>query len=135
MKMEATDAERRLAGGVPPCFKVQPFRVADGSLRYYVRAEWRSGKEPKDTSPYILGAWMTPLPTLHILAVQKRTSPYDGFESDLPELLNVVDLGNGKTGIIVHISGLDSTELHLVEYRDATDLKSMHLMQSIGTGE
>jgi hypothetical protein len=135
MKMEATDAERRLAGSIPPSFKVQPFRVADSSLRYYVRAEWRSGKEPKDTAPYVLAAWMTPLPTLHILAVQKRTSPYDGFESDLPDLLNVVDLGNGKTGMIVQISGLDSTELHLVEYRDAADLKSMHLMQSIGTGE
>jgi hypothetical protein len=35
MKMEATDAERRVAGNVSPAFKVQPFQVADGSLRYY----------------------------------------------------------------------------------------------------
>ena len=135
LKTEATDAERRLADTVPPSFKVQPFRVADGSLRYYVRAEWKSGREPKNTRPYVLAAWMTPLPTLHILAVQNRTSPYDSFDDDLPSLLNVVDLGNGRTGIIVHISGLDSTELHLVEYRDGADLKSMHVMQSIGTGE
>lgn len=79
LKMEATDAERRLADNVQPSFKVQSFRIADGSLRYYVRAEWRSGKEQKDTPPYALAAWITPLPMLHILAVQKRTSPYDAL--------------------------------------------------------
>jgi hypothetical protein len=135
MKMETTDAERSLAASVAPSFKVQPFHAADGSLRYYVRAEWNPGEGPQDRPSYVLGAWMTPLPTLHILAVQKRTSPYDGFESNLPDLLNVVDLGDGKTGMIVHIQGLDSTELHLLEYRDGVDLKSMRLLQSIGSGE
>ena len=133
--MEATDAERREAGNVAPAFKVQPFQVADGSLRYYVRAEWKSGKEPKDTPTYVLGAWITPLPTPHILAVEKRTSPYEGIENGLPDLLNVVDLGDGRTGIIVHISGLDSTQLRLAEYRDGANMRSMPAIQSIGSGE
>ncbi len=135
MKTEATDAERRVAGDVSPAFNVQPFQVADGSLRYYVRAEWKPGKEPKDTPTYLLAAWMSPLPTLHILAVEKRTSPYDGIESGLPDLRNVVDLGNGRTGIIVDLSGLDSTELRLLEYRDGANIKGMRAIQAIGTGE
>jgi hypothetical protein len=135
MKTEATDRERRVAGNVSPAIKVQPFQVADGSLRYYVRAEWKSGREPKYTPSYVLAAWMTPLPTLHILAVEKRTSPYDGIENGLPDLRNVVDLGGGRTGIIVDIKGLDSTELRLAEYHDGADIKGMRAMQSIGTGE
>jgi len=69
MKMEVTDAERRLAGSVAPALKVQPFQVADGSLRYYVRAEWKSGKETGTQYPYTLAAWITPIPNLRILAV------------------------------------------------------------------
>jgi hypothetical protein len=60
---------------------------------------------------------MTPLPKLHILAVETRTSPYDGIVDGLPNLLNVVDLGGGRTGIIIHRSFEDATELRLVEYR------------------
>jgi hypothetical protein len=135
MKIEATDPEQRLAGNVAPAFKVQPFHVADGSLRYYVRAEWKSGKEPEGTPTFVLAAWMTPVPRLHILSVEKRTSPYDGIENGLPELLNVVDLGEASTAIIVHISGLDSTQLRLAEYRDGPNIKGMRVLQSIGTGE
>jgi hypothetical protein len=135
MKLEATDIERRVAGDVQPALKVQPFQVADGSLRYYVRAEWKSGKERKGASTYVLAAWITPLPTLRILAVEKRTSPYDGIDDGLASLLNVVDLGDGRTGIIVHIAGEDSTQLDLKEYRDGVNLHEMDTLQSISTGE
>ncbi len=74
MKTEATEAEKRLAGGVAPALKVQPFRVADGSLRYYVRANWKSGKEMGRQFPFALAAWIEPAPTLHILAVEKRST-------------------------------------------------------------
>jgi hypothetical protein len=135
MRIEATAAERSAMGDAPLAFKVQTFQVGDGDLRYYVRAEWKSSKEPDDTSSYILAAWMTPLPTLRILAVEKRTSPYDGIASGLPDLLNVIDLGYGKTGIIVKIFGEDSSEVDLVQYRDGVNLGGMRVMQSIGAGE
>jgi hypothetical protein len=135
MKMEATDAEQRQAGNVAPAFKVQPFHVADGSLRYYVRAEWKSGKEPEGNPTFVLSAWMTLMPTLHVLSVEKRTSPYDGIEDGLPELLNVVDLGEGRTGVVLHIRGLDSTELRLAEYRDGLNINGMSVLQTIGSGE
>ena len=135
VKMEMTEVERRAAGEAQPALKVQLFQVANGSLRYYVRAEWKSGKEPKGASTFVLAAWMTPLPTLRILAVEKRTSPYDGIEDGLANLLNVVDLGDGRTGIIVHIAGEDSTQLDLKEYRDGVNLHQMDTLQSISTGE
>jgi len=129
-----TDAERRGAEDIPPTLEVQSFRLADGSLRYYVRSEWKSGKESFRHPAYALGAWIAPLPKLHILTVEKRTSGYD-FESALPSLLNVVDLGSGKTGVIVSISGDDSRWLKLIEYRDGVSLNHMRSLQGIGSAE
>jgi hypothetical protein len=135
MKMEATDGQLRLAEGAAPALKVQPFQVADGSLRYYVRAEWKSGKESNSQYPYTLGAWITPLPTLRILAVERRTSEGYGSADGLPDLLNVVDLGAGRTGIIIQVSAGESLELNLSEYRDGIGTQSMAVMQSLGVGE
>jgi hypothetical protein len=135
MKMEATDAEQRLAGNVAPALRVQPFQLADGSLRYYVRAEWKSGKETDSQYPFTLAAWITPLPTLRILAVEKRTSAGYAIDDGLPDLLNVVDLGAGSTGIIVHVSYGESIELDLAGYRDGVGIQSMRLMQSLSFGE
>jgi len=133
MKTEATDSEQRLAGGVPPALKVQSFQIADGSPRYYVRADWKSGKEKELQHPYALAAWVSPRPTLHILAVEKRTTGYGDL--GLPDLLNVVDLGVGRTGIIVEIEGDDSRELVLADYRDGASLKNMPILQFISVGE
>jgi hypothetical protein len=123
--------------GISPTFAVQAFRVADGSLRYYAKAAWSTGEQHTESEKTIcaLGAWISPLPELHILAVEKRTSPYDGLASVLPDLLNVVDLGLGKTGIIIGISGEDGGSLDLVEYHDGMNLSQMLTLQSIGAGE
>ena len=131
MKMDAADAEQNAIGNVPPAFTVQPFHPADGSLRYYVRAQWKTGKERNGRATYELAAWMAPLPTLRILAVERRAA----IENEVPELLNVVDLGNGRTGIIMHIQGGDSTALQLAEYRDGSSASSMRVLQSIAWGE
>lgn len=137
MKSKATESERKEAGNLPPTFLAQAFRLADGTLRYYARAEWSLGEERTASwkTVYALGAWVTPLPALHILAWEERTSPYEGLSSVLPDLLNVVNLGGGKTGIIVGISGEDSGSLGLFEYRDGAGLRDMSLLQSIGAGE
>ena len=135
MKTMTTDAERPSGRTFSPAFKVQSFRVADGILRYYARAEWKAVKGPPGAPTLALGAWIAPSPTLHILAVETRTSGYDDFEGELPNLLNVVDLGGSRTGIIVGISGEDSGSLDLMEYRDGVDLRHMRSLQSIGAGE
>jgi len=134
MKTMATDIQRRRAEKTSPVFEVSAFRLADGTLRYYARAEWKPEKD-LDRTGFALGAWISPSPTAHILALQERTCGYDDFASVLPNLLNVVDLGSGKTGIIIGINGDDSTALNLVEYRDGVDLRQMQVLQTIGAGE
>ncbi len=110
---------------------MQSFRLANGSLRYYARANWETEKEPNDGSNDALGAWLTP--SLQILAIETGTSPY-GFESALPNLLNVVDLGGGRTGVIVSVSG-DGRSLSLVEYHDGASLREMSTLQALSAGE
>ncbi|HXX21305.1 MAG TPA: hypothetical protein VEJ46_18050 [Candidatus Acidoferrum sp.] len=135
MKTEATDAERKTIGNVSPALKVQPFQVADGSLRYYARAEWDASSDATGMSSYLLAAWVAPLPELRVLSVEKRTSPYGGIGDGLPDLLNVIDLGNGKAGVILDVRGEDSTELILAEYQDGLNVREMRVIQSIGAGE
>jgi len=133
LKTDATEAVRREAEKAPLAFDVQPFSVADGSLRYYVKAEWKSGKEKQGRPTYALAAWIAPLPTLHILAVETlRTAPDGG---QLPELFNVVDLGDGRTGVVIQLLGGDGRALDLLEYRDGISLLKMHVLQSISFGE
>jgi hypothetical protein len=130
MKTMATDTQRHEAESVSPLFAVQQFRLADGTQRYYARAAWKSGKGSQEKLIYGLGAWIAPLPTLHLLAVESGA----GFEY-LPDLLNVIDLGGGNAGIIVSEHGDESASLSLVEYRDGMDLRHMRTLQSIGSGE
>jgi hypothetical protein len=134
MKALATDAQRRRAERTSPLFQVSGFRVADGTLRYYARAFWKPEKD-LDRSSYAVAAWIAPLPKLHTLALEKRTCGYEDFECVVPKLRNVVDLGDGKTGIIVDISGDDGASLELLEYRDGANLTQMRKLQFISAGE
>src|SRR6185312_3077386 len=70
MNLMATDAQRHEAEKVAPLFAVQQFRLADGSQRYYARAGWKSGRGSRGKFIYGLGAWIAPLPTLHLLAIE-----------------------------------------------------------------
>jgi hypothetical protein len=135
VKTEATRDERRITATVAPALRVQTFRLANGALRYYVRVEWKTGKEKALEYPYSLGAWITPVPTLHILAVEPRTSAGYAIEDGLPDLLNLVDLGAGKTGMILHLSGGESIALVLAEYRDGLATQKMRVLQSLSFGE
>jgi hypothetical protein len=94
MKTMATDASRHEAESVSPSFDVQQFRLADGRLRYYARAGWKSVKETGAKLIYGLGVWIAPLP--HTLTVESAS----GFEY-LPDLLNVIDLGSVNTAIVI----------------------------------
>ena len=89
MRIMAQPAIRATAEKVAPAFTVQSFSLADGRMRYYVRCEWHAG------NGFLLGAWVAPQPALHIVGIEGRTASY-GFESDLPSLLNVLDLGSGR---------------------------------------
>jgi hypothetical protein len=67
------------------------------------------------------------------MAVETLSTASDAGEA--PELFNVLDLGDGRTGIIVQFLGGDSRALDLLEYRDGISLARMHVLQSISFGE
>ena len=79
---------------------------------------------------YALGAWMAPLPALHVKAIESAA----GFEY-LPELLNVIDLGGGNVAIVISQHGDDSASLSLLEYHDGMNLSHMRTLQSISAAE
>jgi hypothetical protein len=130
MNTMVTDEKKTEAHSVSPSFTVQQFRLADGSLRYYGRAGWKTGEGPRSKMIYALGAWIAPLPTLHVQAVESAA----GFEY-LPELLNVIDLGGGNVAIVISQHGDDSASLSLLEYHDGMNLSHMRTLQSISTAE
>jgi hypothetical protein len=129
-RLRATLARQSQAADLEPTMAVQAFHLADGFSRYYARIEWRADDQPEGSPSFAMGAWIAPQGGLHILAVEPITSPY-GFTDELPNLLNVVDLGEGKTGIIVSITGPGEDTVGLWEYRDGDNLSQMHLFQSL----
>ena len=132
-KIASTDARFKI-GKISPAFTIQPFTVLNGSLRYYVRAEWKAEQESDRESAHALAAWMRLQPALRVLAVETQTASY-GFEEELPILRNVIDLGGAKTGMVVSISNGESVCLNLMEYRDGVDLAHMRTLQSIRWAE
>jgi hypothetical protein len=132
MKALATEAALRATERASPVVDVKAFHLSDGRLRYYVSAGWYSGTLDTDDNSYAIGAWFSPEPRLHIIALEPRTFGYQGEE---PKLLNVLDLGGGRTGVIVFISAGESIATDLFEYRDGVVLKDMRVLQSISAGE
>ena len=135
LEKQPWDAKRAAAAKASPALQVQAFQLADGSLRYYVRALWKTDKKPGGVPTQVLGAWIDPIPTLHILAVEEPMPSIAVGPGELPELLNVIDLGGGKAGAIVHFIYGESIQLQLIEYRDGAILKEMPVLQSISAGE
>jgi hypothetical protein len=120
-----------------PAFTVQPFRLANGALRYYVRSEWREPGQD-DESTYALGAWFGWVPgahpSLHIFALEHQTSA-SGFADELPIVRNVLALSADTTAMIVTINAYESTATCLMEYRDGVVLRHMSKLQCIEAGE
>jgi hypothetical protein len=132
--MRASEQSRRVAPGVAPIFAIDRFTLADGSQRYYVRIEWPHDPGADLTPPFAFAAWLAPSPALRILAAQATTANSD-FTDELPILENVVDLGSGRTGLVLTIVGGDGRSLDLVEYADGVDIAHMRHLQSISVGE
>lgn len=134
--MTSGEIRRRTPAPEAPLLAADRFTLADGSVRYYVRAEWRTAPQGSNEPRGALAAWMRDMP-LQILATQDRT-PTDwsySFETDFPVLLNVVQLDAQRTALIVSITGEDNEELRLVEYKDGVDLDRMRILDSLSTGE
>lgn len=134
MKTLATPSEWARLQNISPRFSVQSFNLANGALRYYAKLDWSPINSGNDESNDILAAWLAPSPMLRILGTETRRST-EGIIANLPGLLNVVDLGSRRTGLIVSQQGEDSREMLLLEYRDGKTLPQMPHLHSFGAGE
>ncbi|GEM_PF-5984722 len=103
-------------------FKAQRVRIVDG-VRYYVRAQW----DVRGTPAFLLTVWMAPEPALHIVSVDSTSartmrlpecgkSPPGINRTD--ELLNAVDLGKGRTGIVALKWSYEGFKVELWYYCD-----------------
>jgi hypothetical protein len=118
---------------VTPAFVIQPFTLADGTLRYHVQAEWRADRERGYARLHTFAAWIEAQPTLRILAMERLTFGTDAVGEQ--KLLSVVDLGGNRTGLIIRGKGGESLTLSLVEYRDGVQLEQMRQLQTIAYGQ
>ena len=133
LKSEARLAVSPAAASLSPAFVIEPFTVADGSLRYHVRAEWRSGRDSGYDLMHAFAAWMSSVPALRILATEQLSFASDANVEE--ELLTVVDLGQGRTGAILSIWNMASRGMRLVEYRDGVQLSQMRTLQTVVWGD
>jgi hypothetical protein len=133
LKSDTSISVSEAARNAPPAFVIQAFTLADGSLRYHVLAEWRAGRERGYQLLHSFAAWMAPEPKLRILAIDRLTFGSDAAGEQ--NLLNVVDLGDGRTGIILRVLRGESIGLRLVEYREGAGLAGMPVLQTISFAE
>jgi hypothetical protein len=132
LKADTDSVARSAASTVEPSVSVREFRSADGGSRYYAAAVWPFS-EGQERSAFKLAGWLAATPTLKLLAVETCLCEIE--TPQLPRLLNVVDLGRGRTGVIVEIKGQYLWEFALYEYRDGFDLRKMRLLQIMSVGD
>jgi hypothetical protein len=82
-----------------------------------------------------INAWITPAPVFQVVAAETIVDGCNGTLTQGLSLLNVVDLGVGRTGLVILLRGGDGMALELVEYRDGFDLPHMRKWQSISFSE
>src|SRR5690348_911160 len=84
----------------PVSQRLQPFTLADGSLRYHAWAEWRLRAEC-----FAISAWLGTAPSLRILTADEPVCELNGLDPVEPRLRNVIDLGDGRIALIVSFEG------------------------------
>jgi len=110
--------------------RAQSFTTTRGDPRYFVVGQLGSGRACRT-----IDAWLGAAPVLHVIATETVVDGCDGTMANGTTLLNVVDLGAGRTGLVVLQRGGDGMALQLIEYSDGLDLPHMRKWQTISFGE
>jgi hypothetical protein len=107
----------------------QSFTTAGGEARQFVLATVGTGRECRTRL-----TWMTGQPESRVLGTEDRpfcgSTLYAGLR-----LRAVVDMGNGRTGLIVVLQASWGRVVKLVEYRDGLTLEEMRVWQTISVGD
>jgi hypothetical protein len=106
---------------------VQPFRLADGALRYHAVGVW-GGPKRDDVAMFV--AWLD-----DTFAIQKSNCSCPLREAFPETIVNVVTLGPDRTGIIVHdFAPGFFTGFTLFEYQETNGIPKWVLLQTLGAG-
>ena len=107
----------------------QPFTTAGGDARQFVLASVGTGRDCRTRL-----TWLTGQPESRILGTEDR--PYCGsaLYAGL-RLRAVIDMGYGRTGLVVVLQSAGSREVKLVEYQDGLKLEEMRVWQTISVGD
>ena len=128
-----TSVERKARTMSPIVQDATPFTLADGGKRWYVRGTM--SVDATDCTKF--EAWLAPRARgqeFRLLAVSPSSCSYD-MPKEAPRLLNAVDLGAGRIGLIMEYLGEDGRALVLHEYVDGSSLAHMPVLQTIAAGE
>jgi hypothetical protein len=118
----------RAAGRGPAIQRAQQFTLANGSVRYYMFGNFGEGA---DGDVCRFGAIVAAAP-LRVLSVDESACLNANGEA---VLLNVLDLGGGRTGVIVDRFLGDGRALELVRYDETLSLFRMPTLQSLSSAE
>jgi hypothetical protein len=72
-------------------------------------------------------------PALRILLIEPLAASSDAIIEQ--KLLSVVDLGQGRTGVVLSRWGSAFRELRLVEYRDGSPVPQMRTIHLVNAGD
>ena len=117
-----------LVGGTK-VIAAQPFTTAGGDGRQFVLATVGTGRDCRTRL-----TWLTGQPESRVVGTEDLpfcgSTLYAGLR-----LRAVVDMGYGRTGLVVVLQSEGGREVKLVEYRDGLKLGEMRVWQTISVGD
>jgi hypothetical protein len=114
----------------PPALeRLQSFVVSGGGRRYFASVEQRS-----PSSCAVFSAWFAATPALRVLIAGRQQCDL-GYDTVPPRLLSALEIGEGRTGLVVDFIGFDGRSLQLLEYADGQDLAHMPTLWMVGASE
>ena len=125
----ATTAKLLAIVGGDRLVAAQSFTTAAGDARQLVIATAGSGRACRTRI-----VWLTGSSESRVLGSEEMEfcggTAYEGLR-----LRAAVDMGRGRTGLVIVLSGSAGRTVMLVEYQDGAKLEDMRIWQSIGVGD
>lgn len=106
---------------------IQQFRTVGGAVRFLVSVTFDGCR-----AVALLGESPTPAFAVDEYAYDRCDRAESGQP---PRLVNVIDLGRTRTGLIVDQRGVAGLAISLVEYRDGRPLSKLPVLQLLAVGE
>lgn len=115
----------------PKVERLQAFAISGGGRRYFASATQRSA-----VACAVFNGWFAATPTLHVLTAGRSRSTCElGHDTSPPRLLSALEIGGGRTGLVVDVTEYDGRSLYLLEYEDGKNFDQMRTLWFLRAGE